>query len=248
MKPQQPDSLMKTAGRARLLLALLAFASPLAAAPVKFLPWDDDIALRKIGFSDGKEVTELQELHPHKRSKPVAWNGGEGVPQLVALDRPGADGKPSSVPVKIAAGMKSPLVLILPDRASPAGLRAFVIEDSPERFGWGNLRFINATGKALLVRQDKLVKELPAAWTPVDLAPGGEARNVGVMLAAKADTTAVLYSSVWEHHPEVRKLVFVIPGEDVRTGALDLKIIPEDRRTLAAPPAEPAPAEPAGTP
>lgn len=226
--------------RPALLAASLFLLPALQAAPLRFLAWDDDIAARKIGFHDGKATVEVEELHPHKRSKPVDWTPGETVPQLVLLDQAAADGNPSGAPVKIDAGMESPLVLILPDKSSPGGMRAFVIEDSPGRFAWGTLRFINATGKELLVRQEKLVKALPAAWKPVDLDPGGAARNVGVIMAAKSDPKAVLYSSVWEHQPEVRKLVFIVPGLDVRTGALELKIIPEDRRTLAVP--APAPA------
>lgn len=224
-----------------LLFCLFALQAISHAVPVKFLAWDDGIAARKIGFQNGKEITELQELHPNKRSGPLEATGGDTPLQFVALDRNSTDGKPVSVEIKLTAGIQSPLVLILPDAKHPTGLRPFVIEDNSSKFAWGSMRFINATGKALLIRNDKTITPLPEVWTPVDVDPGGKARNTGVQLVAREDTKSILYSAVWEHDPDVRKLIFVVPGTDVRTGAVDFKIIPENRRALAvAAPAPPA--------
>jgi hypothetical protein len=66
-------------------------------------------------------------------------------------------------------------------------------------------------------------------------------RNIGIQMAARADLKAILYSAVWEYDPEVRNLIIVVPGTDVQTGTVNLKIIPEDRRALppAAPETEP---------
>jgi hypothetical protein len=214
-----------------------AFAQ-LHAAPVRFLAWDDAIAARKISFSDGTNTVELQDLHPHKRSRTINWTSGEIPPVLVARDRNSADGKPITAPVKLTPDLKSPLVLILPDPAHASGLRCFVIDEDSSGFGWGTLRFINATGKELLIRQDKEIKTLPETWKAVDIKPGGATRNIGIQMASRADLTAILYSAVWEFEPDVRKLIIVVPGADARTGAVDLKIIPEDRRSVA-PPASP---------
>jgi hypothetical protein len=222
------------------LLGFLALHGALLAGPIRFLPWDDAIAARKIGFQNAKGVAELQELHPHKRSAPADGTAGETALKLVALDRTSEDGKPVTVDIKLSAGIQSPLILILPDPKHPTGLRPFVIEDNATNFSWGSLRFINATGKALLVKQDKTIKALPETWTPVDLSPGGEARNTGVQLVARDDLNTILYSAVWEHHPDIRKLVFILPGTDARTGALEFKIIPEDRRVQAVAAAEEA--------
>jgi hypothetical protein len=182
---------------------------------------------------NGTEVAELEGLHPHRRSRIVNWKAGEIPPALVALDRKAEDGKPVTIPLKFAAGLQSPLVLILPDPKHPTGLRGYVMEDAAGSFAWGTLRFLNATGKEILVRQDKEVKALPETWKPVDLKPGGSKRNIGIQMASRSDLNAVLYSSVWEHDPDVRKLVIVVPGTSTDGGALDLKIIPEDRRTIA---------------
>jgi hypothetical protein len=225
--------------RVVLPLCLVASLVTLQAASIRFLPWDDAIAARKIGFFNGKEVAGIQNLHPDKRTQTVTWSGGAVPPQLIALDRTSADGKPVAVALKIQAGMENPLVLILPDAAHPSGLRCFVIDDSSGNFSWGTFRFINATGKELLVRNDKVTKSLPEAWKPVDLNPGGAARNMGIQLAARDNLTAILYSAVWEYEPDVRKLIIIVPGTDAQSGAVNLKIIPEDRRSVApaAPPA-----------
>jgi hypothetical protein len=227
-----------------LFLALFSLQGTLLAIPVRLLAWDDAVAARKIAFQNGTTVVEVADLHPNKRSDALDGGTGGSPLQLVALDRDSKDGKPVAVEIKLAAGILKPLVLILPDPKHPTGLRPFVVEDDATNFGWGTIRFINATGKALLVRHDKTIKKLPAAWTPVDVDPGGEARNTGVQVAMPEDIKSILYSAVWEHDPEIRKLVFVVPGREARTGVVEFKIIPEDRRTLApaAPPAD-APAE-----
>lgn len=209
---------------------------------MRFLPWDHVIAARKIAFQHGGESVELT-LHPDQRSGPIKSTAGEKLLQLAALDRTGPDGKPASVAIRLPAGIQAPLVMILPDAKHPSGLRSFVIEDASANFAWGTMRFVNATGKALLVRHDKTIKELPDTWTPVDIAPGGEARNAGVQVAARDDTKTILYSAVWKHDPNIRKLIFVVPGADVRTGVVAFKIVPEDRRALAATAAEPPKAE-----
>jgi hypothetical protein len=225
-----------------LLLGILAGHESLVAATLRFLPWDHKVAGRKIAFQHGKEVAALT-LHPDQRSVPIRSTAGEELLQLVALDRAGPDGKPASIAIKMPAGIQAPLVLILPDAKHPTGLRSFVIEDASANFAWGTMRFVNSTGKALLVRHDKTIKELPDTWTPVDIAPGGDARNAGVQVAARDDTKTILYSAVWKHDPNIRKLIFVVPGADVRTGVVAFKIVPEDRRVLAAPAAEVAEAD-----
>lgn len=74
---------------------------------------------------------------------------------------------------------------------------------------------------------------LPASWNPVDIVPGGAARNMAVQVVAKDNLKDIRYSAVWEHNPEIRDLVLVLLGADVGTGAVDFKNIPEDRRIAA---------------
>ena len=225
-----------------LVLCIFACMESLVAASIRFLPWDHMVAARKIAFQHGKESINLT-LHPDQRSIPVKTTAAEGLLQLVALDRTSPDGEPVSVAIKMPANIQDPLVLILPDAKHPTGIRSFVIEDAFDNFAWGTMRFINITGKALVVRCEKIIKELPAKWASVDISPIGDARNAGVLVAARDDIKSILYSAVWRHDPNIRKLIFVIPGTDVRTGTVAFKIVPEDRRVLAEPPTDTAVAE-----
>jgi hypothetical protein len=224
---------------ALLCSAFLALPGLLAAAPLRFLPWDDATAGRKLAVLAGTSQVELKGLHPHKRSDVVNVSGtAEVPPQLVATDKTGADGKPVTAEIKIPADCERPLVLIMPDTKHPTGLRTFVIEDSAGRFPWGTLRLINATGKPLMTQIEKTVTQLPASWNPVDIKPGGETRNVGVQTAAKDNPKTILYSAVWEHDPDLRKLVFILPAADPKNPGLQYKIIPENRKVVALEEAE----------
>lgn len=228
---------------AAFIFGFLMIYSSLHAVTVKFLAWDDAIAKREISFLNDTEMTEIEGLHPHRRSRAVTWKGGEIPPVLVALDRQAEDGKPVIIPLNFTAGLKSPLVVIVPNANHPTGLRCFVIEDASESFAWGTLRFINATGKEILVRIDKEVRALPETWKTIDSKPGGGKRNIPIQMASRTDLEMVLYSSVWEHDPEVRKLIIVVPGSSVDGGPIDLKIIPEDRRSVVAPAESPSAAQ-----
>ncbi|MGL4399829.1 MAG: hypothetical protein ACRCXD_08165 [Luteolibacter sp.] len=216
------------------LVALLVFHGVLSAVPVRFLAWDAATAARKLGLQNATGVTEISGLHPDARSAPM--NGASGaVPlRLVALDRTSPDGKPVTAEIKAPAGIQSPLVLILPDPKHPTGLRTFVIEDNTSSFRWGTLRFINATGRELLLRLEKTIKPLPNAWTPTDIEPGGAERNMGMQLASPDDLKKILYSAVWENNPDARRLIFLIPGKEISTGSIGFKVIAEDRRILTA--------------
>lgn len=191
------------------------------------------MAARKLAVKSGEEVIEVKDLHPLKRTKPVNV-GVEKPPQLVALDRLDAQGKPAAVEIKVPTDMQSPLVLVIPDASHPTGIRPFVIEDNTARFKWGSIRVLNATGKAVMMKVDKAVAELPPVWTPVDIDPGGALRNVSVLAALKGKPEEVLYSAVWEHNPNVRELVIILPGLNARTGALEYKVIPENRTVVEA--------------
>jgi hypothetical protein len=217
-----------------IITTLLAFHGVLSAVPVRFLPWDAATAARKIGLQNATGVVEISGLHPDDRSAPMNGTSGEVPLQLVALDRTSPDGKPVTVEIKAPAGIQSPLVLILPDPKHPTGLRTFVIEDNTSSFRWGTLRFINATGRELLLRLEQTIKPLPNAWTPVDVDPGGAERNMGMQLASPDNLKKILYSAVWENNPNARRLVFLVPGTDVSTGSIGFKVIAEDRRVIAA--------------
>ena len=183
-----------------------------------------------IGVRDSKGVTTLENLTSKKRSKTYTFEPGEAPLALVALDRERPNGSPSSVEIVLAANLKSPLVLILPDPEDPAGMRAIAMEDGVDGFPWGSLRFLNTTAEPLVIRCDKETKTIPAKSEALDLAPGGEARNIGVQLLSEADSDVILYSAVWEHDPSLRKLVLITASPDPEVKEPVLEIIPQDKR------------------
>ena len=216
-----------------LLASLSAIAAPLCAAPLRFLPWDDITAARPFSLKNGEQVIELKNLHHLKRSDAVNATV-EPAPMLLAMDRKNAEGNPEAVPIKVPSGVQNPLVLIIPDPKHPSGVKPFVIEDNTDRFKWGTIRMLNATGKPVMMKVDKTVAQLPPAWTPVDIDPGGASRNLGIQSAYKDNPTRILYSAVWEHNPDVRELVIVLPNQTGGVTALDFKVIPENRKVVEA--------------
>lgn len=215
---------------AALMLAFAGFCSVAEAVSVRFLPLGGELADRKIGLQDDKGLTELDDLNPKKRSKAYPCALGEAPPVLVALDRERPGGKPSGVDIILTAEMKAPLVLIIEDKDHPSGIRTVVIEDSEQGFAWGTLRFVNTTDKAFMIRGEKETIAIPESFATIDIAPGGESRNIGVQLYSEEEPDAVLYSAVWEHDPNLRKLIFIVPHADPATNELKLEIIPQDKR------------------
>lgn len=212
------------------VVAVVGFCDVMHAASVKFLPLSDELAERKIGLQDGKAVTPLADLNVRKRSKAYTCKTGKKPLSLLALDRERPNGKPAGVEIVLPPEMKSPLVLILASATDPSGMRAIVIEDGSNDFQWGSLRFVNTTEKPLMIRYDKETKAIPEPLKPVDVIPGGEARNIGVQLFSETEPATILYSAVWEHDPNLRKLIFILPQADPAQKELKLEIIPQDKR------------------
>lgn len=216
-----------------IFAALVASSSSALAVDVRFLAWDEVIAARQIAVADGEKVSEIKNLHPLQRTDVIGTSASEGIVTVRALDKKSPEGKPLELAVKLGGGMTKPLILLLPDAKAPTGLRGFALEDDSSSFAWGSFRVLNATGKVLNMALGNERKQLPAGWQPVDLKPGGD-KPVPVVLISPESPKTPLYSSVWKPEPDVRRLVIVVPGTDVRLGPLALKVIPEDRRALAA--------------
>lgn len=215
---------------AALGLVVFGFCQVAQAATIRFLAMNEEVAGRKFGIQDSKNLTELKDLTLKKRSKAYSCNTAGKPPMLVALDRERPNGKPAGVEITLAPDMKSPLVLILAEPDSPAGMRVIVIEDGEAGFPWGSLRFVNTADKPLMIRCEKETKAVAASFATVDIAPGGEARNIGVQVFSETAPDTVLYSAVWEHDPNLRKLIFIVPAADHASKELTLEIIPQDKR------------------
>jgi hypothetical protein len=221
--------------RSPFLHAILAFAglcASLAAVEVRFVPLNSEIASRMMGVRDDKTLLTLKGLDAMKRSEPLSCAIGESPLQLVALDREDVEGKPASAAIVLAPGLKSPLVLILPDAEHASGLRTIAIEDHDESFQWGGLIFINTCNGPLMIQIDKEKKSLPEDQSPVMIHPGGTKRNMGVQITREEKPDEALYSAVWEHDPDFRKMIVIVPPKNEKASAFDLVIIPQDRRVL----------------
>ncbi len=218
----------------RLLLTLLFLSGTSHALTVRFLAWDDAVATRKVvAASVGSAGQEIRNLHPLKRSDPVSMTPVEGALILQTPDRASEGDKPAEMTVSLPSSIKQPLVILMPDPRAPTGLRGFALNDSPEGFAWGSYRMINATPKPLNLAFGKKRLRLPTGWKVVDIDTDGEgSQSIWMSTADQPDKP--LYTNVWETSPHIRRLVFIVPGTDARLGPLGLKIIPEDRRTVAA--------------
>ncbi len=217
-----------------LALAGLLASESLLAIPIRVLAWDHEVAGRKLAIVQIKGQEIIQAMHPSRRTGTYQVSGGDQPLVIQALDRPLVEEEPASSGIKIPAGLKQPLLILLPDAKSATGLRLVLLEDDTSGFPWGSIRFVNACGKKLAFVMDKKVFPIPPSWDPVQTDPGGSARNLDVQLFFYDKPERPVYSSVWEYHPEERVLVFLIPGEDPRLGPVAMKMISEDRRLLAA--------------
>jgi hypothetical protein len=234
----------------RLCLAVLFLGHALvsAAPAIRILAWDPTVAARKLALVSGESVVEITGMHPEKRTASFRLKG-DGPVILRALDMKTADGKPVERVCTIPATTTRPLLVLMPDKGDPTGLRVFVFNDDPTGFRWGSYRFLNATPKELVVQLEKKAIKVPTGWKPVDLDLGGETRGIGARVALAESIEKPLYTAVWEYDTGIRILCFIVPSTDPRLGPVNMKAIPEDKRTLeleekAAPKPEPAAAQP----
>lgn len=223
----------------RLFVSLLALVlSPAAKAmEFRFLAWDEQVAARPLAVLGGanKDGVAIKNLHPLKRSPAVDAKLNEASLLVRVLDKKDASGNPIDFSVKVAGEVTHPLVLLLPDPKALSGLRGYVLEDDVANFPWGTYRMLNGTGKELAMRLGSLAKPLTADWKPLDLMPGGNKPlpvEIAMRDAAAADAMKTVYSAIWKPDPDVRNLVFVVPGTEPRLGPLAIKVIPENRKIL----------------
>lgn len=211
-------------------VVVMGFCNAVHATSLRFVALGDEVASRKFGIQDSKGTVELKDLSTTKRSKTYACKVGKTPIALVALDHKAPNGQPANVPLAVAADMKSPLVLIFANADDPSGIRALVVDDSDTGFPWGAIRFVNTTDKSLIVRSEKGNTPLPKSPAVADLVVPGEARNMSIQLFLESEPDNMLYSAVWEHDPNLRKLIFILPVEDPASKEVALAIIPQDKR------------------
>lgn len=216
----------------RGMLLFLLMQGVLAAAPgLRVLAWDDAVVGRKLALVRGGAEVEITGMHPSKRSGVIRLKGA-GPVMLRALDKPaGPDGLPAQRDCRVPEGMNHPLLLVMKDDAHPTGVRVVIFDDNPANFPWGAYRFLNATPKDLIVQLENKAMKLPSGWKPVDLDLGGETRGIGARFALAETIEKPLYTAVWEYDTTLRTLCFIVPAADPRDGVIQVKAVPEDRRT-----------------
>ncbi|MGJ8642495.1 MAG: hypothetical protein ACSHX9_03730 [Luteolibacter sp.] len=223
----------------RFIVLALALSSALVSAiPVRFLAWDDGVSSRKIGVAWGKQSVEIAYMHPSQRTDKIDVPAGAESLRIVAMDKKDEEGEFPFVPLKLGAGMKNALVLLMPDKNSSSGLRLIALEDDVSKFRWGTIHLINATGQELYFIHEKKPTKLGVNWAPVVVAPGGASRNIGVAVFLPDKRDRPIYSAVWQHREELRQLVFMVPNEDQSRGPVDFKFITENRLAIEAKQAE----------
>lgn len=220
-------------------LLLIATCLPAIGISLRVLPWDDQIAERKLSIAYGTKVIDVGHLHPAARSEPISIPADATGLRLETNDRKDQEGNPLAIKLNLPSGTKSPLLLILPDEKSETGLRCTIIEDDLSDFKWGTIRLINVTPKPLVFRWGKSAKAVPAGWKPVTVAPEGKSRNIETFLYLKDDLKNPLYTAVWAHRSDMRQLVFMVPSSDSALGPVEFKFVPETRIEEEA--AEPEP-------
>ncbi len=204
------------------------------ALAVRVLAWDEQIAERKLSLLNGDALVAILNMHPQKRTDLIRLKGEGGLIVRATDKGNGPDGKPLELRCTVAAEIKRPLLLLLPDEKHPTGLRGIVIDDGTDGFGWGSYRFFNTTAKEMVVQFEQKAIRVPGGWKPVTFPLAGEPRGLGVRVALAETIEQPLYSAVWEFDPNVRTVVFMVPGSDPRLSPVAFKAIPEDKMAVAA--------------
>ena len=208
---------------------MFAGCLPASALALRVLPWDRDISERKLVIGIGKEIIPIGYMHPAARTAPIKIPAGAEGLRVIATDRKNEEENPAAERLVIPKGVKKPLLLILPDEKSAAGVKLLVIEDGVNSFKWGTIRLINVTPRPLVFRWGKKAMQIPTGWKPTDISPGGKSRNMEIITYLKDDLKKPLYSAVWEHRKDMRQLLFLVPNPDEALGPIAFKFIPETR-------------------
>jgi hypothetical protein len=204
-----------------------------AAVPVRVLAWDDNVAARKLSISSAKGTVEILDMHPFERTAPVEVTlSGDTPAALLAIDRRGKDGQPVFSPLEIPEGMKAPLLLLLPDKKSPTGVRQLAVEENLTDFPWGTVRFINMTGTGLVFRSGKTLLAIPGSLVATDFKPAVDSPRMGVEFFLADRPEQRIFTSVWEYRSEFRNLVFIASNDNARGAPISFKTIIEDRRAV----------------
>lgn len=224
-----------------LLLAFLTSSSLLAqdgAARISFrcLAWDQTIVDKQFVYLAGSRSVDVIDMHTLKRSPLHKIRAAKQIIFSTNGTTPSEEmAQENKLIVKIPVGMSKALFVFIPDASVACGVRALVIDDSTVNFPWGSYRLVNTTGRPLVCWMDKAKpKAVNGPSQPINVTPGGARRNFPVAFSFKTAPKKYLFTSIWEHRPDYRRLVIITRQKDKRHGVIGLKVIPERKSELKA--------------
>jgi len=218
------------------LLFILLSCLQLQAIPIRVLAWDKNVAGRKLIIAHGQNSQLVLGMHQFARSRAINVPKKSETLRLEDDSLPLVEGKKPSIPLVIPGDIIRPLLLVVPDKASPIGLKSIIVEDDPSKFLWGTTRFINATSQDLVFQYNKKNVLIPSGWKPTSVNPKGVNGNMAISLYSRkaGPKDGPIYSSIWKHLDVERQLVFIIPSKDKTRGKVDFKFITENRNAVQA--------------
>lgn len=177
-----------------------------------------DGALEKVFLQDASHVFEIN-LPGRNLSPEVSLPGGDLA--LAVLTDPLAPGSevPSGTPVvKIPETWSRCILLFLPDpEAKPLSMRVIAINASQPKFPLGSTVIYNLSSARLLAKfGDKTARAEPGGNTTVAApAAGFTSYPVAIdCLPAGEDKPRAITRTEWQHDPESRQILFVVPREN----------------------------------
>lgn len=184
------------------------------------VPGKDD-APEKVFLAD---KTSIIELELPQRNLSVEQELPNGDLLMAALSK--APVEPAEIPegfpiVKIPAGWQRCLLIFIPDEGNPAfPYRAIPFDISASKLALGETMVLNLSDTVVSVRLDKERGLVAPAETTTIAAPrpdfGAFPVEIDRLIKGEQKPRAI-FRSMWQHDPEARQILFVIPQEGSKT-------------------------------
>lgn len=193
----------------------------------RVIAWEGSIK-NKLYVRDGEEYTPLK-IYSTART-PRFWHSG-GNPFALYTKSTGANGQDTYTPaiqIDVPETIDTPLFILMPKSrdGKAAGYSAIALEDSIESCPLGAYRFINWTDKNIAGRLGPETFSLPPKGEKTIDPSKSPDTNLTIQLIEFTDPeNKRLYSSRWVNQPQVRKLVLLIPQNELGRSSVKIKII-----------------------
>lgn len=194
-----------------IVTAGLALASSAYSDRIDFrvLVGDNALLSRDLCFHNGKKGVPLENLSKVRRSDVVTYNG-DGRSFLIGFlgGNPGSVKEPfmpegEFVQVDVPDAVQEPLVVLYTENETA---KTAVIEDSKERFKWGELRIHNLTEQDYVVTYGEENSLELKAGEGGQLELDEETGMFEVVVTHPDEPEQPVYSSIWSQQKNTRKL------------------------------------------